>query len=73
MHKPALTVVEYFDTLNRELKRDPDYAEGMEFLPSPSDAPRRGALGYDFARSSGPEAIYLRVQHSVSERYDLKF
>ena len=73
MHKPTLTRDEFLDALNRELKNDRDYVDGMEFLPSPSDAPGREALGYDFGGPSEHAAIYSRVFHLVNDRYDLKF
>jgi hypothetical protein len=67
-----VTEDQYLTELNRALREDEDYQEGMEFLPSPPGSHGREMRGYTFAgrfEKPGWTGVYARVAHKVAERF----
>ena len=75
MPKQRITEDEYLAELNRELRDDEEYEEGMNFLPWPPGSSGKGMTGYNMAarfENSHWVGIYARVAHKVRERFELQ-
>jgi hypothetical protein len=71
MNRIPVTEDDYVALLNKYLREDPDFKEGMEFKPAPPGSSGRGMSGYshdDFENVG----IYARVAHRVDRKYCLK-
>jgi hypothetical protein len=74
MAKQRLTEDQYLAELNRRLREDEDYEEGMEFLSWPLGATGKGMTGYHMAgrfENYHWVGIYARVAHKVREDCEL--
>ena len=75
MPKKRLTEDQYLAELNRRLKQDEDYEQGMEFLPWPPGSTGKGMSGYHMAGRFEQHdwvGIYARVAHEVRDEFDLQ-
>jgi hypothetical protein len=54
--------------LNSQLRKDPDYEEGMAFVPYPEGAKGGEMSGYSTIGPFGLMGIYARVAHKVFSR-----
>jgi hypothetical protein len=59
--------------MNRQLRLDEDYCDGMAFVPSPPGSTGRQMSGYDVAVGTGElMPIYARVAHAVARQFGLE-
>ncbi len=72
MTKRLLTEDEFIAELNRQLRQDKAYQEGMAFVPYPEGASGRGMSGYSTTGPFELTGIYARVAHKVFKDFVLK-
>ena len=74
MAKKQLTEDQYLAELNRQLKEDEDYENGMAFTASPPGATGKAMSGYHMTvpfKRYDWIPIYARVSQKVSENFQL--
>ncbi len=71
MGKQQLSESDYIAELNRQLKEDDYYEDGMEFVPHPEGASVSQMSGYSVRGPRTKIGVFARVAYRVSEKYDL--
>ena len=73
MSKTRITADQYLEELNRHLREDKAFEDGMEFLPSPPGSSGAEMSGYSMTgRFTNWHwiGVYARVAHKVEEKYE---
>jgi hypothetical protein len=71
MPKPPLTADQHIAEMNRQLRQQEYYRQGMAFMPYPEGATGRAMSGYSVTGPFDLIGIYAQVAHQVSEQFDL--
>ena len=72
MAKETLSEDEYLAELNRRLKGQERYIDGMAFIPYPDGAKGREMSGYTVTGPFTLMGVYAQVAHSVESDFELK-
>lgn len=70
MAKTPVSEQEHLDLLNKVLKEQPDYMEGMAFVPAPPGSKSRAMSGYDTSTPYESAAAYQSAVKIVNELYE---
>lgn len=74
MAKQRITEDQYLAELNRQLREDEDFEEGMEFVAWPEGSSGHHMTGYDMRGKFENWhwiGVYARVAHKVAERFHI--
>jgi len=67
--KHRVSPEEYIALLNEELKRHPDHAPDMEFVPSPEGARGGEIVGFTLKNMNGRKDLFAAVSQKIFLRY----
>ena len=65
-----MTNAEYLAWLNRELRSDADYVDGMAFIHVPPESPIERAAGYDWIKVDGKDEVCQRIGARVLHHFE---
>ena len=69
MTKKVVYEDEYIDLCNQELKRRPDYEDGMEIVGVPEGYSGSRLTGFEWKGPDSKRDIFARVTSAVNEKY----
>lgn len=67
--KQRVSPEEYIALLNEELKRHPDRAPDMEFVPSPKGARGEEIVGFTLRNMNGRKDLFAAVSQKIFLQY----
>lgn len=72
MIKPVLNEDGFIEKCNEELRKHPDYEEGMEFIPVPKKSSGSTMSGYDWKDSKNRTGVFDQIANEVKQMYDVQ-
>jgi hypothetical protein len=71
MNKQIVNEDQFLEACNQELKKHPNYEEGMEIVGVPQDASGSDLTGYNWKGPASMPGIVVSVIKKVKEQYEL--